>query len=40
MDYRIGKRLIEEVENYAFLQSKNIISVTNNQKLGGMFEAR
>lgn len=40
MDYRIGKRLIEEVESFAYLQSKNVIAVTNNQKLGGMFEAR
>ncbi len=40
MDYRIGKRLIEEVESFAYLQSKNVIAVTNNPKLGGMFEAR
>ncbi len=40
MDYRIGKRLIEEVELFAYCQSKNIIAVTNNPKLGGMFEAR
>lgn len=40
MDFRIGKKLIEEVERFAYLQSKNVIAVTNNPKLGGMFESR
>ncbi len=40
MDFRIGKRLIEDVENFAYLQSKNVIAITNNSKLWGMLEAR
>lgn len=40
LDFRIWKRLIEKVEEEAFLQSKDIVVVTNNLKLIWMLEAR
>lgn len=40
MDFRIWKRLIEEVEAYAYLQNKNVIAISNNSKLWWMLESR
>lgn len=40
MNFKVGKRLIESVEEYAYVQSKNVISITGNQKLATILEAR
>lgn len=39
-DFRIGRKLVEAVEEYAYLQNKDIITITNNPKFGVMVESR
>lgn len=40
MDFRIWKKLVESVEEYAYLYSKNVISVTWNSRFAWMLESR